>query len=502
MLIPLTKIDVPKFPVKLESVSVNEGETATLACQYVAYPAPDTVKWFRNDTEEVLTTETTHIETTHTSSTLRIFDTQLTQNNSTYVVKVKNELGEAVSNKAKLVVSSGPAFVEEPANKSTLRDKETRFECVVKSNPKPTVSWFFNEKEMSVKDGVRIEKDIAKDKYSLVIPKTSDKNVGTYTVRALNEFGSGEKKCSLELLELPKVLNKLENVTVNENEPASFTVSFSGRPLPKTQWFKDDAQLEITKTIEVNETVENQASITIKSCTSAEHSGVYFAKVFNEFGEASTNKVTLTVNRAPKFLTKPSDMVGVQGQSLRFESVIEAQPKAKVAWFLNDRELTAKDGVKFEADAKSNACNLVIAKVLAGHLGEFKVKATNTVGTVEHTFNLDVLEAPKISGKLENVTGVCGQDVRLSVKIGGGRPQPKSTWFFEEEEVQVATREEFEVVEKEESASLVIKKVRLDQAGNYSVKLANEAGSVASNKANLTVNSTNENRLFSHLFFY
>jgi len=108
-------------------------------------------------------------------------------------------------------------------------------------------------------------------------------------------------------------------VAVNENEPASFTVNFSGKPMPKTQWFKNDAELEITKTIEVNETVENQVSITIKSCKSAEHTGTYFAKVFNEFGEVSTNKVTLTINRAPKFLAKPADSVGVQAQYIKFE---------------------------------------------------------------------------------------------------------------------------------------------------------------------------------------
>jgi len=440
-----------------------------------------------NDIEEVLQNEKTFIETTETSTVLKLFDTRLTQNGCNFSVKIQNELGEAVSNKAKLVVSSGPAFVEEPANKSTLRDKETRFECIVKSNPKPTVSWFFNDRELTVKDGVRIEKDLSKDKYSLVIPKTSDKNLGVYTVKAINEFGSSEKKCTLELLELPKVLNKLENLTVNENEPASFTVNFSGKPYPKTLWFKNDIELEVAKSVEVNETIENQVSVTIKSCKSAEHTGVYFAKVFNEFGEVATNKVTLAVNRAPKFVTKPTDSVGVQGQSIKFETLIEGQPKAKVSWFLNDKELTAKDGVKFEVDAKTNTCNLVIAKILGSHLGEYKVKAVNTVGSVEHTFKLDVLEIPKINGKLDNVSSVSGKDAKLTVKIGGGKPQPKSTWFIEDEEIKIT--EEFEVIDKEETASLVIKNVRLDQAGNYSVKLENEAGSVTSNKAQLIVNS-------------
>jgi hypothetical protein len=228
-------------------------------------------------------------------------DNKLTDTGNTYLVKVTNELGEATSNKAKLNVSAGPVFVEEPQNKGTLRDKETRFECIVKSNPKPTVSWYFNEKELTVKDGVRIEKDISKDKYSLVIPKTTDKNVGTYTVKAVNEFGSEERKCSLEILDLPKILNKLDNLTVNENESASYTIKFSGKPVPKVKWFKNDIEIEINEKIELIETVENQFTLTIKSCDSTESIGSYYAKVSNEFGEVVSNKATLTVNSKDQF---------------------------------------------------------------------------------------------------------------------------------------------------------------------------------------------------------
>lgn len=70
---------------------------------------------------------------------------------------------------------------------------------------------------------------------------------------------------------------------------------------------------------------------------------------------------------------------------------MDALPKAKVQWFLNDKELTAKDGVKIEMDAKTSGYNLVIAKVMASHLGKYRVKASNTVGQVEHSFELNVL---------------------------------------------------------------------------------------------------------------
>ena len=47
--------------------------------------------------------------------------------------------------------------------------------------------------------------------------------------------------------------------------------------------------------------------------------------------------------------------------------------------------------MKIETDVKSNACNLVIPKVSSTHLGKFKIVATNSVGSIEHSFDLNVL---------------------------------------------------------------------------------------------------------------
>ena len=56
---------------------------------------------------------------------------------------------------------------------------------------------------------------------------------------------------------------------------------------------------------------------------------------------------------------------------------------------MNDKELTLKDNIKFEN--KDASSNLIIPKVLPTHLGKFKIVASNSVGTVDHTFELNVL---------------------------------------------------------------------------------------------------------------
>ncbi len=94
---------------------------------------------------------------------------------------------------------------------------------------------------------------------------------------------------------------------------------------------------------------------------------------------------------APKFVTKPEDTVAVQDQPAKFECLIDSMPKAKVTWLLNGKELTNKDNIKIETDAKTSATFLVIPKVMASHIGTYTIKASNNVGEVEHSFGFDAL---------------------------------------------------------------------------------------------------------------
>lgn len=161
-------------------------------------------------------------------------------------------------------------------------------------------------------------------------------------------------------------------------------------------------------------------------------------------------------------------------------------PKAKLTWLLNGKEVTNKDNLKFETDAKTSAIILVIPKVMASHMGSYTIKASNSVGEAEHTFALDTLEVPKIIGKLENTTVTEGQEAKFTVKFSG-KPRPVVKWFKEEEEI-VITVETYEIVETEDSVTLIIKSAKPDHTGNYSAQLTNEAGQASTNKALLTVN--------------
>ncbi len=197
---------------------------------------------------------------------------------------------------------------------------------------------------------------------------------------------------------------------------------------------------------------------------------------------------------------------------MRFECIVDAMPKPKLQWFLNDKELTVKDNVKFETDAKTSAYIMVIPKVSVAFIGSYMIKVSNSVGEAEHKFQLNVngkqilrllikwiyicklynifiiIELPKILGKLENITVNEGQEAKFVVKFSG-KPKPSVKWFKEEEEIITTVEEIYEVIETEDTVQFIIKSVKPENSGNYFAKLINEAGSANSNKAQLLVNS-------------
>lgn len=98
------------------------------------------------------------------------------------------------------------------------------------------------------------------------------------------------------------------------------------------------------------------------------------------------------------------------------------------------------------------------------------------------------LEIPKVIGKLENLLVNENEDAKISVKFAG-RPRPNLKWFREEEEIILTTSKFYELIEMEDTVTLIIKSIQATQSGNYYALLKNEVGSSKTNKINITVNS-------------
>jgi hypothetical protein len=112
------------------------------------------------------------------------------------------------------------------------------------------------------KDGVQIEKDVNANKYSMTISKVNSSiHSGVVTIKATNPLGSVIHDCNLSVLDSPKFISKLENITINEGQNAEFICKYISNPKPiLIAWIKNE-----TEEIVVNETTEivNEENISI-----------------------------------------------------------------------------------------------------------------------------------------------------------------------------------------------------------------------------------------------
>ena len=154
-------------------------------------------------------------------------------------------------------------------------------------------------------------------------------------------------------IEPAKILGKLENVTVNEGQNASFNIKYSGKPKPTIKWFKEEEEID-TSLIELYEIVEVDDTINlIIKAANIQSEGSYFSKIINEISSVNSNKAQLLLNSTffvkktfnslfifknfsekPKFIKVPKNPGSLnKDESLNLEYSVDGNPKPNIQWY-------------------------------------------------------------------------------------------------------------------------------------------------------------------------
>ena len=93
-----------------------------------------------------------------------------------------------------------PKFIKEPTSKKVFKDTEARFEALVQSASKVSVSWKVNGNELTAKHGVKFEKDASANRYALVVPRANSNFGQSIVCEVSNDHGTVAKQCDLFIL--------------------------------------------------------------------------------------------------------------------------------------------------------------------------------------------------------------------------------------------------------------------------------------------------------------
>jgi pectate lyase len=173
---------------------------------------------------------------------------------------------------------------------------------------------------------------------------------------------------------------------------------------------------------------------------------------------------------APSITTQPTNVTVTVGQNATFSVVAVGDPTLFHQWYFNTNTLL------------SNATHfsLTITNVQTTNEGTYFVVVTNFTGSATSTnATLTILPAPVtpfITIQPTNQTVTAGQPVTISVEADGTAPL-RYQWFFNTNTALFNAT----------NFSLTLASVHATNAGAYSVRVTNNAGSVTSTNAFLTV---------------
>jgi hypothetical protein len=429
-----------------------------------------TLQWLRNGTP---------VETPHPHTLLSI-GYVTAADAGTYRVTSTNDLGSVTSQDYVVTVvpqpapSGAPVFTSQPVSQRVGMGRAATFTAAASGSTPPTFQWYRN--------GALIQ---GATNATLSIPSVVSNDAGQYVVAATNAAGS--TKSAPAMLDItyvppvptaPAITDQPDSIAVVIGSPASFTVAATGYPATTFQWFKDGAERvgATAFTLSLPTTVDSDA-------------GTYAVRVSNSEGSVISNGAVLTLNpppppppdAAPVFATQPTSMNAAPGSTVTFTSLANGQPPPTYQW--------SRNGTAF---GYWTSPNLTLEWVTSNDNGNYSVVATNTLGSAtSQTATLTVSDnpppppppppttiAPFITVQPADVAVNEGNPALFSV-TAGGTPAPTFQWSKDGVAKAGAT-----------GASLTFATTLAEDAGLYSVLLANSAGTLKSADARLTVNVT------------
>ena len=169
---------------------------------------------------------------------------------------------------------------------------------IAKVKPKPTITWYLDDKEIKQNKDYTLAK-VNDEEIKLIINKIDKKLCGRYTLKANNYLGEDISDCMVNLMQKPEILETLKDIIVNENESAEFQLKWLSCPIASTIWFEDN--IELNASTENHEIISDQekgfSKLKIKNCKIVQNNvKTYFVKLTNELGEIVSTKSTLTIN--------------------------------------------------------------------------------------------------------------------------------------------------------------------------------------------------------------
>ena len=376
--------------------------------------------------------------------------TVATADAANYAVVITNLAGSVTSSVAPLTVVAAPTITTPPANVAIVAGAAASFTVTAAGSTPLTYQWLKNSSPLA--NGGNIS---GATTATLTISAATTADAANYSVIVSNALGTATSaSAALTVAVPPAIVTPPASATLLAGSNVAFTVTASGTAPLAYQWLKNGAAIAGA----------NTATLTLNNVSSADAAN-YSVTVTNAVGTATSTAATLTVLVAPSITTPPASASVVQGNPAAFSVTATGTAPLNFQWL--------KNGVPISG-ANSNV--LTLAAVTTNDAANYSVVVTNSVGSLaSSSATLTVLVPPTILTAPASAAVIAGNNATFTVAASGAAPLTYQ-WLKNGAAISGAT-----------AATLTLTKVTATDAANYSVTVANAAGSVTSGSAVLTV---------------
>ncbi|XP_011689401.1 PREDICTED: muscle M-line assembly protein unc-89 isoform X5 [Wasmannia auropunctata] len=484
---------IPRFKTKLCDITANEGElNVEFVVEIEGFPKPS-VHWFLGDVE--ITEKRTEYTRVEEGDNYKLIIKEVkTELRGHYTCKVQNEYGEN-SSSSNLTVNTRPKLLKKLADQRLKEGETLKLTFEVSGTPDPEVKWYKDGEEVTADARIKITRDSQRsENYDLTVTLLKGSDGGLYEVRAENELGYVTSKSKVIVLTPPHVVSTdLTDRTIFETQNTKFEVKATGLPRPDAKWLKDGKVLRAGERVRITTSGESYALDLSKA--TLEDEGLYMCELTNKLGEEVVEGYLIieTVDqlKKPRFTEPLNDVDVALAANGEFKAVFTADPVPDITWYCKGHEIPPDDSRIKQTVTNGPAADklteskvtLKVPKCTKEDTGEYTLKLKNKWGEAESSAFLSLLLKPEIDSFRDHSESV---DERVEWQaIIKGNPKPDIKWMKDGTELQKDEQYDMEEDKRNCKYKLIIKKLRLEDEGTYTVIAKNYLGE-ASAQATLT----------------
>ncbi|KAM4721553.1 leucine-rich repeats and immunoglobulin-like domains protein 1 [Rhinophrynus dorsalis] len=163
-----------------------------------------------------------------------------------YQCIITNHFGSTYSSKARLTVNVLPSFIKTPQDSTVRTGTTMRLECAAEGQPMPEIAW---QKDGGTDFPAARERrmHVMPDDDIFFITDVKIEDMGVYSCTAQNSAGSVSANATLTVLEMPFLVQPLEDRVVSAGTTLALQCKASGSPPPRITWLKGDEPLVMTE---------------------------------------------------------------------------------------------------------------------------------------------------------------------------------------------------------------------------------------------------------------